>query len=666
MDKQPQDLSIGDTSLPSQIRLLAIDDDTDVLAVYKTLFQNSSSNVTDTIEDISALMGLEIKDDRIEKLPFEANLDVYTGGEMGVDAIRQSLNESNPYAIVFLDMRMPGGWDGFKTAQHIREIDPIIRIIFVSAYMDTSMAEMRKTLGPNFAYLAKPFNRDELIQSTLLLGCDWYREKRLMDTEKNLRASLQQVQEAKQERDQFFASISHELRTPLTVLIGMSEVLSDSVLDDDQTELLTTMEVAARSQLSLINDVLDLSKIESNKFSIDEAPYSLSCLLNEIDRMFSSRAGHLGVQFKVIQDAMPEAKVIGDGKRIGQILINLLGNAIKFTIKGEIRLKVWADDQLHFRVEDSGIGMDEAALDRLFKPYEQADNTISRRFGGTGLGLNISWTLAELMGGTIDVESRKGEGSSFQLNLPLVLSELHTSEAIACANTSSRETQFKGSVLLADDSPEIQMVIQRMLEAVGVTVILANNGQEAIDAALMRSFDLILMDMQMPYVDGVQATRNLRELGITTIIVALTGNVLPEHREAFKAAGCDSFLAKPVDRNMLLDTIKERLPIADNSALIAGNENTAESALIDDDLMALFKASTEKNRESILEALSCVNWDQVKKTAHTIKGCGTTFGFPNLTKLGKEICDALDEDENAIPVDKVVELLSEMGKLSAT
>ena len=649
--------------MSEKLKILAIDDEQAVLNSYRTLFQKKADNTDHKLDELAAL--IDDKPSKREAEPENSfDIEMVQSGQEGVEKVRQE-----HYSIIFLDMRMPGGWDGLETAREIRALDRQVRIILISAYMDHTLEKIRREVGDNFAFLQKPFERDELIQLVLLLSSDWQREQQLIETEKQLTIALEKAEQASRAKDDFLASMSHELRTPLSSILGNNELLAEFELGEYPEQLIRSMEVSGKSLLYLINDILDSSKIASGMFEIDEVPYNPLELLDEMQHIFSNRATDAGIAFRIDQELPFKRMLIGDGRRLAQVLINLLSNAIKFTKQGGVSLSIQPEEagsSICWRIEDSGIGMDQETLARIFKPFEQADRSISGRFGGTGLGLHISSNLVELMKGRIEVSSELGKGSRFEVILPLKEGEDIDLLQQKRRNTKLPPMSLGGRVLIAEDTPELQIIERRLIEPYGVDIDVAGDGKQVLDMVLQRGYDLILMDMQMPYVDGVQATRNLRELGITTIIVALTGNVLPEHREAFKAAGCDSFLAKPVDRNMLLDTIKERLPIADNSALIAGNENTAESALIDDDLMALFKASTEKNRESILEALSCVNWDQVKKTAHTIKGCGTTFGFPNLTKLGKEICDALDEDENAIPVDKVVELLSEMGKLSAT
>ncbi|MBT3197404.1 MAG: response regulator, partial [Gammaproteobacteria bacterium] len=379
--------------------------------------------------------------------------------------------------------------------------------------------------------------------------------------EHSLHKAQQEAVQASQAKEEFLATMSHELRTPLTTIIGSSEILLEKEQSPDERELIKAIETAGRGQLFLINDILDMSKIESGKFTIHKSSFDLSHLLKEIQRMLSVRAIDNGIELIIEQPNAEKYLLIGDGQRVGQILINLLGNAIKFTEQGSVPLCTEVvGDQLTFRVEDSGIGMTQETMDKLFQRFEQADQSISRRFGGTGLGLFISRNLAELMGGTIEVSSQMGVGSSFLLTLPYSPSNYSIQQEKEPHNSASvLRDQFSGHVLIAEDTPELQLLQRRILERLGITVTTAANGREAVEQATAQPFDLILMDMQMPVMSGIEATQTLRSEGIPVPIVALTANVMAKHREAFESAGCDDFLAKPIDRQELMRVLKKYL-----------------------------------------------------------------------------------------------------------
>ena len=393
-------------------------------------------------------------------------------------------------------------------------------------------------------------------------------------------------------KDEFLASMSHELRTPLTAILGATELLLDGEANEEQHRLFKTIEVSGVNLLSLVNDILDLSKIEAGKFDINYAPYDLSRLHCQIESMFATKAKENGLWLKLEQQAEPDYQLWGDEQRVPQILLNLLSNALKFTEQGGVTVRSWIEEEmLCFAVEDTGIGMSDEALGRLFQRFEQADGTISRRFGGTGLGLHISKTLAQMMRGDIEVSSEEGKGSCFVLRLPYEESDLSADPA-PCNRVPSRQAlsqRFIGEVLVAEDTPELQMLERKVLESMGVTVTLAGNGEEALSLALEREFDLILMDMQMPVMDGLEATQSLRNLGRTTPVVALTANVMQKHRDQFQQAGCDEFLSKPLDKQELQRVVArylkadQGLKVASESVIADGSNHRGGRILAIDD-----------------------------------------------------------------------------------
>ncbi|HIJ22150.1 MAG: response regulator [Gammaproteobacteria bacterium] len=360
---------------------------------------------------------------------------------------------------------------------------------------------------------------------------------------------------ASRAKDEFLATMSHELRTPLSVIIGNSEILLDEINRQRHQEMIRLIKTAGNNQLALVNGILDISKIESGKFKIEERPYVLSELLDDIKQMLSIKL--TSETFFILEQKNEESfKLCGDAQRISQVLINLVGNAIKFTEKGEVRLETEVvNNNLQFTIVDTGIGMSPEIVDQLFQRFHQADNSISRRFGGTGLGLYISYSLAQLMGGDIEVTSQIGVGSTFHLKLPYRPSDVLVQRKPSSLPPDQQKKLLHGHVLVVEDTPEMQLLERRILEKLGITVTTAENGQEAVDLATSKSFDLILMDMQMPIMDGIEATRTIRKQGIETPIVPLTANIMQKHRDAFAVTGCDDFLAKPIDHTALLQVL---------------------------------------------------------------------------------------------------------------
>ncbi|HIJ22159.1 MAG: response regulator [Gammaproteobacteria bacterium] len=481
----------------------------------------------------------------------------------------------------------------------------------------------------------------------------------LEESHNDMEQVIERERTANQAKDDFLAMMSHELRTPLTSIIGNSELLAEQELDTTKSKIIGSIEAAGKNQLALVNDILDMSKIQSGKFTVENLPYDFSDLIQKLHQMLSERAEAAGLQFSVEQQNCESFLLMGDSQRISQILINLLTNAIKFTESGRVALTTWAENGLLvFNLEDTGIGMSPETVNRLFNRFEQAEQSISRRFGGTGLGLYISHNLADLMGGCISVMSKKGMGSVFQLLLPYVQSDTPVRQHERSIDESMVDC-FSGEVLIAEDTPEIQLLLRRILEKMGLTVSVANNGKEAVALATTQSFGLILMDMQMPVMDGIEATQRLREQHLTIPVIALTANVMQKHREAFHQAGCDGFLSKPIDKVELKRTLKQYLKPAGMQA-----EQSAVAEEVDDELLGIFRESATQYRSTLIQALSEKEWDTVRAIAHTIKGSGASFGFPGLSHMGEDICDAIDLQETRFLHEKVMQLLLELGKIA--
>ncbi len=460
-------------------------------------------------------------------------------------------------------------------------------------------------------------------------------------------------------KDDFLASMSHELRTPLTAIIGNSDLLLDREEDEEKRLLLDSIYTASRNQLALINDILDMSKIESGKFTIDEVDFDLSELLHNIQNMLMARASDDGLSLEFIQETPHPYLLIGDPQRIGQILINLIGNALKFTVKGGVTVTSRVDQgYLLFRVEDTGIGMDAETVGRLFQRFEQADSSTSRRFGGSGLGLFISRNLAELMQGSIVAESEAGTGSVFTLSLPYRSSKTPVDGASdGSRDLSAIRQKFEGSVLVAEDTPELQLLERRTLELLGVQVTVANNGAEAVELAASHPFDLILMDMQMPVLDGIDATRQLRAQGVTTPVVALTANVMQKHRDAFYDAGCNGYLEKPFDKQALVKQLCNYLVAGSSMDIeISAPLNAYEKP------MTTFVEGYEQYRMNLIVALSKKCWEEIDSIAYQVKGSGISYGYPDLSEQGGEICKMVESKQYDTIPPLVGKLVSDIGR----
>ncbi|MCC6229009.1 MAG: response regulator [Phycisphaerales bacterium] len=369
------------------------------------------------------------------------------------------------------------------------------------------------------------------------------------------------AESANKAKSEFLSTITHEIRSPMTAVIGYADLLMEPGLSEEQhRDHVSRIRRSGEHLLGVINDILDASKIEAGAMTIESVPCSVRQITDDVRSMVETRAKAAGISLVVDVAQSVPGMIASDPLRLRQLLVNLVANAVKFTKQGSVTIRVDLADEstLRMRVEDTGIGMSPEQVDKLFKPFSQADSSTSRRYGGTGLGLTISRNLARLMGGNISVESRPGEGSIFTATVRFV--PCSTAAAVSAAK---RTVSLAGMrVLLVDDAEDNRKLLSHFLKGAGADVVLANDGQEAlhvIQEEMQRrgTFNAVLMDMQMPVCDGYEATRRARDFGYRGAIIALTAHSIAEERGKCIAAGCDDFLNKPIERCKLCGAVME-------------------------------------------------------------------------------------------------------------
>ena len=481
------------------------------------------------------------------------------------------------------------------------------------------------------------------------------RTKELEETNQQLEIAIKEAEQASDLKSRFLANMSHEIRTPLTAIMGFTEQLIVNPQATANRNHLSTVLRNSKHLLELINNILDLSKIEAEKLDVEHRPFKLQPLLEDVESIIAPLAQEKQLSFSMDYQFPLPRSIYSDITRLKQILLNITTNAVKFTEYGGIRLSVrfiHQSQSVEFVIEDTGIGMSDSEIKRVFKPFEQADSTTTRRFGGTGLGLCISKNLAQLLGGDVEVLSEQGVGSKFTIrvlaNFPngdyQLINKLEESAYIPDASQELAATQFDASILLAEDNPDNQELICLLLDAWGIKPDIANNGAEAVEKALVNDYQLILMDMQMPVMGGLEATEMLRHAAYDGPIIALTANVMKHDVESYLAAGCDATLAKPIDKKQLGQVLLEHLQIQ------AASQSKWDSLLASEKFVQINKNYMEKLPDYLKQVQNYYDnqeWESLRALAHSLKGSAGCFGFMNIHSAAEELENSLMTNQQA-------------------
>tara|TARA_Y100001954_G_scaffold99441_1_gene108275 strand:+ start:4488 stop:6482 length:1995 start_codon:yes stop_codon:yes gene_type:complete len=555
-------------------RVLIVDDEPDIQKTIGDIL-TTDSGYTDDLKDLKSTLFGDENEEINEEIVYELNYA--DQGEEAIQKVKKSKEEGKPFSVIFMDIRMPPGMDGIITSQKIWDIDPRVEIILCSAYSDYTWDQVILKLGvtDKLIILKKPFMPEEISQVALSLSKKWALVNNL---ENIVRERTFQLEKANQSKNDFLAKMSHEIRTPMNAIMGFSDILSSLIDDKKQKDYLMAIGQSGKSLLRLINDILDISKIEAGHIDLKYGPIDPKRFFEECRGLFIERCQKKEIEFELIFEQEIPGPILLDELRLLQITLNLLGNALKFTNKGKIGIKIGFNKpnnngqliDFFFTVFDTGCGVPQDSIHKIFDKFFQTKESASQSLGGTGLGLSITKDLIELMKGNITVESEANKGTSFTVTFKEVETTADGNQ-IKQSEISPDSYKFKNSkVLIIEDIDYNLTLMKAYLENYDLHLFFAKNGKEGLEIVNQQEPDLIITDIKLPLKDGLEIIDELKSNKKTkeVPIIVTTAMAMLGEIEKIKSI-TNSFLSKPISKLDLVETMALHLP----SEIVEVNED---------------------------------------------------------------------------------------------